>query len=236
MMVLGFLLLLTVIFLVILLNRPSSKKEDASYTESRKKETSEKLLAYLENKYQEEFEIIDVGLKNTTSSENYDWVIAKAKNSSEEFRAYVIDENEMSDEYYALLIKDSLAQKLKAAIDTKFNAIVVEAQMYRSFDQRFDQNLSLEDALLLMKQENKSFGINAAIYSSDTGLTEESFQEKVKEIETIFRNEMWSGIYAVYHVTIPIDEGTPKEELQKIPTNKDLYDFREVFNIHFETS
>lgn len=206
-------------------------KTEYSYSQNRLLEVEEKLSVYLNEKYDMEFTVSGGGLKSVLEHNDF-LIFYPSDNPEDYFRADIMEDGEMNDEYYSLLKQDETAAYIRGMLIPVFGDCYVSARMYRSFGKEYAKGTPVEEAVRLLQSEGEPLMLTANIFFQSTGHSEEELQAMAEEAKGIMEANGLDGLFGIYSMNAELSHEMSWEELEKLKGEAGNRAWKGSFAIH----
>lgn len=208
----------------------NDKKGDTSYSEWRITNSKEKLVAYLEKKYDDTFIVTEAGLKGVL--EKNDYIVAHSKRLSDEsFKAYILDDGTVEDEYYAVLKRQETGAYIKSVVEPYLGKCYVNVKIHHALGEDFTSALSLNDAFDKLRENGQGLKLVGSIYLENAEISETQFKKMVGQAKETLEEEKIDGVFGVYNLIVDIDEEMTNSSWSELKKHKENYNWKEVISI-----
>lgn len=180
-------------------------------------DTAQIMLEYLEEKYEEKFEVVGGEIPGIISGDYMIFAQAvEGEYRGERFEVYYLVDDEgkgyCEDGYFAILKSGEMQEYLREIAEEAGTDIKVIASLSGRAGKEYDKDTTVEE----IKEQNKRKEIQISVHGDvRPGMSEEEFQRQVQELEEKYRQ---TGMYLDYTVWRLVNE----EKFDSIQSYDDL--------------
>lgn len=180
-------------------------------------DTAQIMLDYLEEKYEEKFEVVGGEIPGIISGDYMIFAQAvEGEYRGERFEVYYLVDDEgkgyCEDGYFAILKSGEMQEYLREIAEEAGTDIKVIASLSGRAGKEYDKDTTVEE----IKEQNKRKEIQISVHGDvRPGMSEEEFQRQVQELEEKYRQ---TGMYLDYTVWRLVNE----EKFDSIQSYDDL--------------